>query len=71
MFSDIYNFAGKTRKENISKRNFRFVSSIYLEEILVKIDEMKQDNLDNIIKKYVEMNIAHPFKEGNGRSTRI
>ena len=71
MFSDIYNFAGKIRKENISKGNFRFASSIYLEEILVKIDEMKQDNLDNIIKKYVEMNIAHPFKEGNGRSTRI
>lgn len=71
LFSDIYNFAGKIRKENISKGNFRFASSIYLEEILVKIDEMKQDNLDNIIKKYVEMNIAHPFKEGNGRSTRI
>ena len=71
LFSDIYNFAGKIRKENISKGNFRFASSIYLEEILVKIDEMKQDNLDNIIKKYVEMNIAHPFREGNGRSTRI
>ena len=62
---------GKIRKDNIAKGNFRFASAIYLEDILSKIDAMPQNNFDNIIKKYVEMNIAHPFREGNGRSTRI
>ena len=71
MFSDIYEFAGKIRKENIAKGNFRFASVMYLEDVLAKIDEMPQNNFENIIKKYVEMNIAHPFREGNGRSTRI
>ena len=71
LFSDIYEFAGKIRKENIAKGNFRFASVIYLEDVLSKIDKMPQDSLENIIKKYVEMNIAHPFREGNGRSTRI
>ena len=71
LFSDICEFAGKIRKENISKGNFRFASALYLEEVLSKIDQMPQDNFENIIKKYIEMNIAHPFREGNGRSTRI
>ena len=71
LFSDIYDFAGKIRKENIAKGNFRFASVMYLEDVLNKIDEMPQNNFENIIKKYVEMNIAHPFREGNGRSTRI
>ena len=71
LFDDIYDFAGKIRKDNIAKGNFRFVSAMYLEDVLSKIDEMPQDNFENIIKKYVEMNIAHPFGEGNGRSTRI
>ena len=71
LFCDIYDFAGKIRIENIAKGNFRFASTLYLEEVLSKIDIMPQDNFDNIIKKYVEMNIAHPFREGNGRSTRI
>ncbi|MBQ8193529.1 MAG: Fic family protein [Bacilli bacterium] len=71
LFSDIYEFAGKIRKENIAKGNFRFASVMYLEDVLTKIDEMPQNNFENIIKKYVEMNIAHPFREGNGRSTRI
>ena len=71
LFCDIYDFAGKIRIENIAKGNFRFVSTLYLEDVLSKIDIMPQDNFDNIIKKYVEMNIAHPFREGNGRSTRI
>lgn len=71
LFSDIYEFVGKMRYTNISKGNFRFVLVMYLEEVLNKIDKMPQDNIDNIIKKYVEMNVAHPFREGNGRSTRI
>lgn len=71
LFSDIYDFAGKLRTENISKNNFRFASSMYLKEALKKIDNMPQSNFDEIIEKYVEMNIAHPFREGNGRSTRI
>lgn len=71
LFSEIYDFAGKIRKDNIAKGNFRFASSMYLEDVLDKINEMPQDNFDNIIKKYVEMNIAHPFREGNGRSMRI
>ncbi|MBE6141058.1 MAG: cell filamentation protein Fic [Firmicutes bacterium] len=71
LFNDIYYFAGKIRKENIAKGNFRFASSLYLEEILSKINEMPQNTFEEIIKKYIEMNIAHPFREGNGRSTRI
>lgn len=71
LFEDVYEFAGKIRKENISKNNFRFASAMYLEEALKKIDKMPQYNFDEIIDKYVEMNIAHPFREGNGRSTRI
>lgn len=71
LFNDIYYFAGKIRKDNITKGNFRFASSLYLEEILSKINEMPQTTFEEIIKKYVEMNIAHPFREGNGRSTRI
>jgi len=71
LFSDIYDFAGKVRDVNLAKGNFRFAPAIYLEEALNKIDSMPQDNYDNIIKKYIEMNVAHPFREGNGRSTRI
>ena len=71
LFNDIYSFAGVIRKENIAKGNFRFASCMYLEDVLNKIDNMPQDTFENIIKKYVEMNIAHPFREGNGRSTRI
>ena len=71
LFEDIYSFAGKIRKENIAKGNFRFASCMYLEDVLKKIDDMPQTSFEDIIKKYVEMNIAHPFREGNGRSTRI
>ncbi len=71
LFNDIYSFAGKIREVNIAKGSFRFASCMYLKEVLNKIDNMPQDNFENIIKKYVEMNIAHPFREGNGRSTRI
>lgn len=71
LFSDIYDFAGKMRTVNIVKGNFRFASVLYLKDILKTIDTMPEDNYDNIIKKYVEMNVAHPFREGNGRSTRI
>ena len=71
LFEDIYDFAGKIRTENISKSNFRFALAMYLKEALNKIDKMPQSNFDEIIEKYIEMNIAHPFREGNGRSTRI
>lgn len=71
LFDDIYDFAGKIRTINIAKGNFRFASVLYLKDILKTIDEMPEDNYNNIIKKYVEMNIAHPFYECNGRSTRI
>lgn len=71
LFDEIYEFAGKIRTENISKSNFRFASAMYLKEALQKIDKMPQTTFDEIIKKYVEMNVAHPFIEGNGRSTRI
>lgn len=71
LFDNLYDFAGIIRKENISKGNFRFVNSLYLEDILKKIETMSESSLDDIIDKYVEMNIAHPFLEGNGRSTRI
>ena len=71
LFSDIYDFAGNMRNVNIAKGNFRFAPVMYLEEVLKKIDEMPQDDFADIIKKYVEMNVAHPFREGNGRSARI
>mgnify|MGYP003305017023 CR=1 FL=1 len=71
LFEDVYDFAGKIRTQNISKSNFRFASVMYLEEALKQIDKMPQSNFDEIIEKYIEMNIAHPFREGNGRSTRI
>ncbi|EPH77393.1 Fic family protein [Enterococcus faecalis 02-MB-P-10] len=71
LFEDIYEFAGKVRSQNISKGNFRFAPVMYLEIALEYIDKMPQRNLDEIVAKYVEMNIAHPFREGNGRATRI
>lgn len=71
LFEDIYDFAGKLRKVNIAKNNFRFAPVMYLEVSLANIDKMPQSTFDEIIEKYVEMNIAHPFREGNGRSTRI
>lgn len=71
LFSDIYGFAGEIRKVNISKGNFRFAPVMYLEAALSNIDKMPQSTFDEIIEKYVEMNVAHPFREGNGRSTRI
>lgn len=71
LFDDIYDFAGKIRTVNISKGSFRFVPLMYLEAALKNIDKMPQSTFDEIIEKYVEMNIAHPFREGNGRSTRI
>lgn len=71
LFDDIYDFAGKIRTVNIAKGNFRFASVLYLKDILKTIDTMPEDNYDNIIKKYVEMNVAHPFYECNGRSIRI
>lgn len=71
LFNDIYFFAGEVRTVNISKGNFRFAPLMYLEAALANIDKMPQSTFDEIIEKYVEMNIAHPFREGNGRSTRI
>jgi cell filamentation protein len=71
LFNDLYDFAGKIRNVNISKGGFRFANSLYLNEILVKIEQMPEENFEIIIAKYVEMNIAHPFLEGNGRSMRI
>lgn len=71
LFEDIYDFAGKIRTVNITKGNFRFAPLMYLEAALVQIDKMPQSTFDEIIEKYVEMNIAHPFRDGNGRSTRI
>ena len=71
LFEDIYDFAGKLRTVNIAKGNFRFAPLIYLEAALQNIDKMPQSTFDEIIEKYVEMNIAHPFREGNGRATRI
>lgn len=71
LFEDIYDFAGEIRTVNISKGNFRFAPLMYLEVALQNIDKMPQSTFDEIIEKYVEMNIAHPFREGNGRSTRI
>lgn len=71
LFEDIYDFAGKIRKVNIAKGNFRFAPLMYLEHSLKYIDSMPQRTFDEIIEKYVEMNIAHPFREGNGRATHI
>lgn len=71
LFADLYDFAGEIRNKNISKGGFRFANSLYLNEILVKIEQMPEDDFGAIIAKYVEMNIAHPFREGNGRTTRI
>lgn len=71
LFEDIYPFAGKIRTVNVAKGNFRFAPLMYLQAALDNIDKMPQSNFDEIVEKYVEMNIAHPFREGNGRSTRI
>ena len=71
LFEDIYDFAGKLRTVNLAKGNFRFAPLMYLEAALGNIDKMPQSTFDEIIEKYVEMNVAHPFREGNGRSTRI
>ncbi len=71
LFNKLYDFAGEIRELNISKGNFRFANSLYLKDILAKIETMNEDSFEDIIAKYVEMNIAHPFMEGNGRSMRI
>lgn len=71
LFEDIFDFAGEIRTVNLAKGNFRFAPLIYLQAALDNIDKMPQSTFDEIIEKYVEMNIAHPFREGNGRSTRI
>ena len=71
LFEEIYGFAGEIRTVNIAKGNFRFAPVMYLEAALTNIDKMPQSTFDEIIEKYVEMNIAHPFREGNGRATRI
>ena len=71
LFDEIYDFAGEVRKVNISKGNFRFAPLMYLDTALQSIDKMPQSTFDEIVEKYVEMNVAHPFREGNGRSTRI
>jgi cell filamentation protein len=71
LFEDIYDFAGEIRTVNMAKGNFRFAPLMYLQSALENIDKMPQLNFDEIVEKYVEMNIAHPFREGNGRSTRI
>jgi len=71
LFQEIYEFAGSLRKVNIAKGNFRFTPIAYLEEAIKNIEKMPQSTYEEIIEKYVEMNIAHPFREGNGRSTRM
>ena len=71
LFEDIYDFAGELRTVNLAKGNFRFAPLMYLEAALANIEKMPQDTFDEIIEKYVEMNVAHPFREGNGRSMRI
>lgn len=71
LFDTLYDFAGKIRTQNISKGGFRFATALYLNEILVKIEQMPENSFDEIISKYIEMNIAHPFLEGNGRTMRI
>ena len=71
LFQGLYDFAGEIRTNNIAKGNFRFANALYLNEILVKIEQMPEETFEEIIAKYVEMNIAHPFMEGNGRAMRI
>ena len=71
LFKGLFDFAGQIRSKNISKGGFRFANSLYLNEILVKIEQMPENNFEEIVAKYVEMNIAHPFMEGNGRTMRI
>lgn len=71
LFDNLYSFSGQIRTVNISKGGFRFANALYLKEILVKIEEMPENTFEEIISKYVEMNIAHPFMEGNGRTMRI
>jgi cell filamentation protein len=71
LFNGLYDFAGKVRTQNISKGGFRFANALYLNEILVKIEQMPENIFEEIIAKYIEMNIAHPFMEGNGRTMRI
>lgn len=71
LFCDVYEFAGQTRTVNIAKGNFRFAPVMYLDAALKNVEKMPQSTFDEIVEKYVEMNIAHPFREGNGRSTRI
>ena len=71
LFDKLYDFAGKIRAKNISKGGFRFANALYINEILVKIEQMPETNFEQIIAKYIEMNIAHPFMDGNGRAMRI
>jgi cell filamentation protein len=71
LFNELYNFAGQIRTKNLSKGSFRFANALYLKEILIKIEQLPENTLEEIIAKYVEMNIAHPFMEGNGRTMRI
>jgi len=71
LFANLYDFAGKIREKNISKDNFKFANNLFLKDILAKIDTMPEKSYEQIIEKYTEMNIAHPFMEGNGRSMRI
>lgn len=71
LFNNLYDFAGKIRTVNISKGGFRFANALYLNEILVKIEQMPENSFEEIVAKYIEMNIAHPFMEGNGRTMRI
>lgn len=71
LFNGLYDFAGEIRELNISKGGFRFANSLYLKEVLIKIEQMSENSYEEIIAKYVEMNIAHPFMEGNGRTMRI
>lgn len=71
LFDGLYDFAGNIRTQNISKGNFRFANVLYLTEVLQKIETMPEESFEDIIAKYVEMNVAHPFREGNGRATRI
>lgn len=71
LFGELYDFAGQIRTKNISKGGFRFANALYLNEILIKIEQMPENTFEEIVAKYVEMNIAHPFMEGNGRTMRI
>lgn len=71
LFGGLFDFAGKVRRQNISKGGFRFATALYLKEVLAKIEQMPENTFEEIIEKYVEMNIAHPFMEGNGRTMRI